>query len=40
MSNNKTIFDLFQTEPIQNSLPTESNHFIKEESKIKEKFKR
>ena len=36
MSNNKTIFDLFQTEPIQNSLPTESNHFIKEESKEKE----
>ena len=33
MKDLKTIFDLFETEPIQNNLPTESNHFIKEKSK-------
>ena len=33
MNDIKTIFDLFEREPIQNSLPTESNHFIKENSK-------
>ena len=33
MKDFKTIFDLFETEPIQNNLPTESNHFIKEQSK-------
>ena len=33
MKDIKTIFDLFEEEPIQNSLPTESNHFIKENSK-------
>ena len=33
MKDIKTIFDLFETEPIQNNLPTESNHFIKEKSK-------
>ena len=33
MKDIKTIFDLFEKEPIQNSLPTESNHFIKENSK-------
>jgi serine/threonine protein kinase len=33
MTNNKTIFDLFEVEPIQNSLPTESNHFTKPEAK-------
>ena len=32
MTNNKTIFDLFEVEPIQNSLPTESNHFTKPEA--------
>ena len=33
MKDSKTIFDLLGREPIQNSLPTESNHFIKENSK-------
>ena len=33
MKDLKTIFDLFETEPIQNNLSTESNHFIKEKSK-------
>jgi serine/threonine protein kinase len=33
MKDLKTFFDLFETEPIQNNLPTESNHFIKEKSK-------
>ena len=33
MTENKTIFHLFKEEPIQNSLPTESNHFTKQESK-------
>ena len=33
MKDIKTIFDLFEKEAIQNSLPTESNHFTKENSK-------
>ena len=34
--NMKTIFELFETESFQNNLPTESNHFTKEEEKDKE----
>ena len=33
MNTNQTIFQLFETEPIQNSLPTENNHFTKEKAK-------
>ena len=33
MNTNKTIFELLEKEPIQNSLPTESNHFTKEKTK-------
>ena len=36
MKNIKTIFELFETEAFQNNLPTESNHFTKEEEKGKE----
>ena len=36
MKGNKTIFQLFETEKIQNSLPTESNHFTKGDSKENE----
>ena len=36
MKGNKTIFQLFESEKIQNSLPTESNHFTKGESKENE----
>jgi hypothetical protein len=36
MKGNKTIFQLFETEKIQNSLPTESNHFTKPDSKENE----
>ena len=36
MKNTKTIFQLFETEQIKNSLPTESNHFTKEEIKENE----
>ena len=32
MNTNQTIFQLFETEPIQNSLPTENNHFTKEKA--------
>ena len=31
MKSNETIFELFEEEEIKNKLPTESNHFIKEE---------
>jgi serine/threonine protein kinase len=33
---NETIFQLFEAEPIQNNLPTENNHFTREESKENE----
>ena len=36
MKVNETIFQLFETEPIQNNLPTENNHFTREESKENE----
>ena len=36
MNTNKTIFELLEKEPIQNSLPTENNHFTKEKTKESE----
>ena len=36
----KTIFELFETAPIQNNLPTENNHFTKEKAKDPEEGQR